>query len=386
MIYADYNGSAPISTSVTDYLKNRFNEGHYSNPNATHELGRDMLFRMEDARRSLARVLGCKPSQIIFNSGSSEGISHIFHSILHSEQKKKIIITSEIEHMAIVQACDYYEKRRGFETKIIKTLENGQVDIEHFKKLVDQHRDNIAMVTVIAANNETGVIQPYKEIGKLCRENGIIFFSDTTQYIGKTPFSFENSSMDFAVSSSHKIGALIGSGFIICREPSLLKPFIFGGGQEYGHRGGTQNYLGIETMGVAIETFDKNKDWLNTVHQLRERFESNMKKKFSQVYIVGEEAPRLASTTMIALPGIPGQAVQAVLETDQVYVTTSSACSDKKAGNRILEAMGLSCDISGSVVRVSLCMNSNQNLYDRVEMALTKAYEKLLEVYSIKAG
>ncbi|MAZ49988.1 MAG: hypothetical protein CME65_15605 [Halobacteriovoraceae bacterium] len=383
MIYADYNGSAPISTSVTEYLKERFNQGEYSNPNATHELGRKMLFKMEDARRSLARVLGCKSSQITFNSGSSEGISHIFHSILSSEQKKKIIITSEIEHMAIVQACDYYEKRRGFKTETIKTLENGQVDVNHFKSILETHKDNIAMVTVIAANNETGVIQPYQEIGKLCQDNNIIFFSDTTQYIGKTPFKFEDSYMDFAVSSSHKIGALIGSGFIISKNPELLRPFIFGGGQESGHRGGTQNYLGIETMGVAIEDFERNQEWLRKVHELRERFEANMKNKFAQVYIVGESAPRLASTTMIAIPGIPGQAVQAVLETEKVYVTTSSACSDKKAGNRILESMGLDCNISGSVVRVSLCMNSNQALYDRIEEALTNAYNKLIEVYKL---
>ena len=383
MIYADYNGSAPISTTVTKYLQERLAEGVYSNPNATHQLGKKMLFKMEDARRSLANVLGCRPSNITFNSGSSEGISHIFHSILHKDQDKKVIITSQIEHMAIVQACEYYASRRGFTVETIKTLSNGQVDLEHFKELVNKHQNNIALATVIAANNETGVIQPYKEIGKICRDNGIIFFSDTTQYIGKTPFNFSESNMDFAVSSSHKIGAIIGSGIIISRDPSLLRSFIFGGGQEGGHRGGTQNYLGIETMGVAIEDFHKNEKWLEELRKLRERFEANMKKKFDQVFIVGEDAPRLASTTMIAIPGLSGQAVQAVLETKDVFVTTSSACSDKKAGNRILEAMGLPCEISGSVVRISLCMNSNQALYDRIEDALTEAYNKLIKVYKL---
>ncbi len=254
--------------------------------------------------------------------------------------------------MAIVQACDYYSSRRGFTVETIKTLNNGQVDLEHFKELVNKHQNNIALATVIAANNETGIIQPYKEIGKICRDNGIIFFSDTTQYIGKTPFNFSESNMDFAVSSSHKIGAIIGSGIIISRDPSLLRSFIFGGGQEGGHRGGTQNYLGIETMGVAIEDFHKNEKWLEELRKLRERFEANMKKKFDQVFIVGEDAPRLASTTMIAIPGLSGQAVQAVLETKDVFVTTSSACSDKKAGNRILEAMGLPCEISGRLIHL----------------------------------
>lgn len=382
MLYADYNGSAPISTVVTDYLIQRFKEGEYSNPNATHLLGKDMLFRMEKSRRSLAKVLGCRPHQITFNSGSSEGISHIFHSLLSKEKKKKIIVTSQIEHMAIVQACEYYEEL-GFKTVYINTKSNGQVDLDHFQEIINQYGNDIALVTVIAANNETGVIQPYKEIGQSCRENGIIFFSDTTQYIGKTEFNFSESFMDFAVSSSHKIGAMIGSGIIISRDPSLLTKFIFGGGQEKGKRGGTQNYLAIETMGVAIEDFQNKLEQVTNVHRLRERFEQNMKKKFPEVKIIGEDAPRLASTTMIAYPGLSGQMVQAVLETQDVFVTTSSACSDAKSGNRILESMNQPKETCDAVVRVSLCLNSNQALYDRIEDDLTRAYNKLKGIYKL---
>lgn len=384
MIYADYNGSAPIKSAVTNYLKERFNDDEYSNPNATHALGKKTLFKMEKSRRSLARVLNCKPHQITFNSGSSEGISHIFYALLDQgpQAGKNVIITSQIEHLAIIQCCEKY-KEKGFQVAYVDTDNNGQININHFQQLLQQYKNKVALVTIIAANNETGVVQPYREIGQQCQDEGILFFSDTTQYIGKAPFDFMQSNMDFAVCSSHKIGALIGSGFIISKKPELLSPFIFGGGQEYGHRGGTQNYIGIETMGVAIEQFSAQIDQLKQVAQIREKFESRIKEKFPSLYIVGESAPRLASTTMLGMPGIKGQMVQAMLEGHGVYVTTSSACSDAKKGNRVLEAMGLSSDICDSVVRISLCLNSNQALYDRIEDKLTQTYNKLREIYQL---
>ena len=182
----------------------------------------------------------------------------------------------------------------------------------------------------MAANNENGIIQPYKEIGSIAKKSGVLYFSDTTQFIGKTEFNFSESNMDFAVLSSHKIGALIGSGLIMAKDETLLKSFIQGGGQEKGLRGGTQNYIGIETMAVAMEAFAKALPGLKEVQTLREKFESNIKSKFPEVVIIGEDSPRLATTTMIAFPGIHGQAVQIELESNDIFVTTSSACSDNK--------------------------------------------------------
>lgn len=382
MLYADYNGSAPILDCVSQYLRDRLSEAKYSNPNATHQLGKNTLFKIEKSRRVLARTLGCRPHQITFNSGSSEGISHIFHSILERENHKKIIIISEIEHMAIVQACQFYQAR-GFKIMTIKTLPSGQVDLNHLAELLQQNSQQIALVSVIAANNETGVIQPYRTIGEQCQKHGALFFSDTTQYIGKTDFQFEQSHMDFAVCSSHKIGALIGSGFIISRKPELLQNFIFGGGQESGLRGGTQNYLAIETMEVAIEYFQQNIAQLNRVRELREKFEARLQQNFPKLHIIGKEAPRLASTTMLSYPGLAGHLVQAILETEEIYVTTSSACSDGKAGNRILRAMQLAPDVCAGAVRISLCLNTDQAVYDQIEVATTDAYNKLKNMYHL---
>ncbi|MDP7319113.1 MAG: cysteine desulfurase family protein [Bacteriovoracaceae bacterium] len=383
MIYADYNGSAPLCDDVREYLVKRINEGPYSNPNAIHSLGKKMMFGMEKCRRTLAKHLNCQTHQIIFNSGASEGIAQIFFSLLDERpSEKNIIITSGIEHSAVVQCCQRYQNK-GYQIEYINTLDNGVIDLQHYQELIKKFSNQIALITSMAANNETGVIQPYQEIGKIAQENKVPFFCDTTQFIGKTEFNFDQSNIDYAVCSSHKIGALIGAGFIIAKDPTRLKPLILGGGQEKGLRGGTQNYIGIETMAVAMESFYNNKEKLNQVNESRLAFEQKIKEKFPEVAIMGDGAPRLATTTMIAYPGIHGQAVQIELESQNIFVTTSSACSDNKPEtSRVLKAMKINDDIGRGVIRISFCLNANQELYDKIEDALTNAYNKLKKIQS----
>ena len=379
MIYADYNGSTPISNEVKEFLISKLETGHYANPNATHSGAKSIMFAMEKSRRSLAKNLGCQSSQIIFNSGSSEGISHIFYSLCSEGPKhnKNIIITSGIEHSAVVNSCKHYANH-GFEVKTLSTLKDGRVDLNELSSLVKDFKNQIAFVTVMAANNETGVVQPFEQIGEICQKSGILYFSDTTQYIGKTHFDFSKSNMDFAVTSSHKVGSLIGSGLIIARNPELLKAHIMGGGQERCLRGGTQNYIGIEAMALALETFQKNISHLEELRKIRDQFEKNIKTQFPKVVIIGEEADRLASTTLIAYPSLAGHLIQAELENQGVYVTTSSACCDSQSGSsKVLKAMNTEEEIGSSVVRISLCVNANQALYDKIELALTNTYNKL---------
>ena len=382
MIYADYNGSAPLLPEIREYLAKRLINGPYANPNAIHSQGKKMLFGMEKCRRICAKILGTKTTNIVFNSGASEGITHIFHSVLsQSAPNKKYIITSGIEHSAVVQACRYYSQKHGFEVLIVDTLDSGVIDLEDFESKIRKHKDHTALVTIMAANNETGVIQPWQEVSKICNELNVTFFSDTTQYIGKTEFNFDESGMDFAVMSGHKIGALIGSGLVLVKDPSNLKPLIFGGGQENGMRGGTQNYLGVETMAIALETFEKNKPKLAEVKRLREQFEANIKKEFPDAIIIGDGAPRLAASTLISNPGIHGQAVQIELESNGIFVTTSSACSDNKPEtSKVLKAMGIEDDIGRGVVRISLCMDPDPEKYAKIESALNNAYNKLKKI------
>lgn len=383
MIYADYNGSAPLHPKVREYMCDRLKSGPYANPNAIHSIGKKMLFGMEKCRRMCASVLGCSTDQIIFNSGSSEGISQVFFSELSERSDgKNVIITSEIEHSAVVNACSYYGER-GNQVVHVQTKTSGEIDLEDFKKKLNEHKSKIALVCIMAANNETGVIQPWQEISDLCDKEDVTFFSDTTQYIGKIDFNFEESKMDYAVLSGHKIGALVGSGLIIAKDATRLRPIIFGGGQEKGQRGGTQNYIGIESMAIALEAFSNAKEGLSHLKEHRLAFEADVKKAFPKAVIIGEAAPRLATTTLISLPGVHGQAVQIELESQDIFVTTSSACSDNEPEtSKVLKAMGIKDDVGRGVVRISLCCGRTKEDYETIASALKKSYAKLSGISS----
>jgi len=384
MIYADYNGSAPICDDVKDYLIKRLETGPFANPNAIHYLGTKTLMGMENSRSVCAKVLGALPKQIIFNSGATEGISQVFYSLLDDakERGKPIFITTGIEHSAIVNCAEHYQQQ-GLEWKVLPIKEDGIVDMDTLKSWLEEFGDKVSMVTAMAANNETGIIQPMKEISELCQKANVPYLCDTTQYIGKTPFNFKESGVDYAVMSGHKIGALTGAGFLIAKDPKTLKTLIIGGGQEKGIRGGTQNYIGNETLAVALDSFSKNADKLQLLEDKRQEFETKLKSRFPDIVIIGENSPRLASTTYVAYPGIHGQAVQIELESQNIFVTTSSACSDNEpVTSKVLKSMNVNDDVGRGVVRISLGLSSPLEYYDQILEALCHSYEKLGKIKS----
>ena len=382
MIYADYNGSAPLLPCVKDYLKRRLETDLFANPNAIHSMGQKIFSGIEKCREVISKSVGCFPDQIFFNSGSSEGISHILFSCLeYAPKNKKIIITSGIEHAVIPSALKFYEERRGFQIKKVDVNQDGIIELESLYKLIHEFKSSIALVTIMAANNETGALQPIREISQLCRENEILFFSDTTQLIGKGDFDFEDSGIDFAVCSGHKVGALTGSGFILAKNPTLLRSYIFGSHQERGLRGGTQNYMAIETLAVALDDFMKNKNQLPLLEEARKKFEAELKKEFPDCRIIGENAQRLAGTSLISYPGIHGQAIQIELESHNIFVTTSAACSDNQPEtSHVLKEMKIEDDIGRGVIRLSLSYHQNQNDYEMILKALSQAFDKLKKI------
>jgi cysteine desulfurase len=385
MIYADYNGSAPVCDDVRNYLADRLATGPFANPNAIHYLGQKTLTAMENARAFCAKALGAKPKQLTFNSGATEGLSQAFFSTLikAKDTERKTIIISGIEHSAIVNLAQHYEKYFNFTVRILPTTSEGIIDLTTLDSWIKEEHKKIALVSIMAANNETGVIQPYKDISKLCRDHAITYVCDTTQLIGKGDFNFEESGADFAVLSGHKIGALTGTGILMTREPQHLCPLIIGGGQERGARGGTQNYLGNETLAVALDYFQKNKAKLAALREARDAFEAQIKRELPGLVILGEGAPRLASTTYLSYPGIHGQAVQIELESQDIYVTTSSACSDNEpTTSKVLKAMKVSDDVGRGAVRISLGPCSPQSSYQNVAEALIKACRKLGKIKS----
>lgn len=382
MLYADYNGSSPLLPVVRDYLRKRLDSDLFGNPNAIHSLGQKLHRGLEKSRSVIAEVVGAHPDQVILNSGSSEGISTILHSLL-TDTKKKTVITSPVEHVAVAKALEWYREHEGFQIEFCRIDRAGVVDLSHLRELVERHFKDLALVTIMASQNETGVIEPLEKITETCREFSVPCFSDTTQFIGKVDFHFEKSGLDFAVCSGHKVGALSGTGFIIAKDPTILKTLIFGSTQEKGIRGGTQHYLGFETLAVALAEFREHGSRLKDLEAGRKWFEAEMKRAFPAVVIIGEEAPRLPGTTLIGYPGLHGQAVQIELESQDVIVTTSAACSDNQPEtSAVLRAMGVSEDLGRSVVRVSLSYSHGQKDYEHLARALSAAYEKLRKIRS----
>lgn len=384
MIYADYNGSAPMLPSVRDHLRRRLDSDIFANPNAIHSLGQKISQGMETCRGIVAKVLGAYPDQVVFNSGASEGISTVLHSVLEfSPAIQKMIVTSRIEHPAVLRALEFYRDQKGFDLKFVETDSDGRFKLASLKEILNEHHEVISLVCLMAANNETGVIQPYVEIARLVKEKNLEFFSDTTQLIGKDSFNFEASGIDYALCSGHKIGALPGSGFLILREPTKLHPLIFGSHQEKGMRGGTQNYLGIETLAVALEDFTTHLQNLEDLKFAREKFEKEIQKNFPKTEIIGKNSQRLPGTTLIGYPGLHGQAIQIELESQDIFVTTSAACSDNEPEtSEVLRAMKISDDLGRSVVRISLSYSHGEKEYALLAQGLKNAYNKLIKIQS----
>lgn len=383
MIYADYNGSAPLLPAVKEYLKKRLDSSLFGNPNAIHSLGAKLLTGIEKSRQIIADAMGCWADQIIFNSGSSEGVSTIFHSLLENNPgKKSVIIASPVEH-AIVNLCLDHYAQKGYQIIYLQCDQNGVISLDHLATLLNELNSSVAMITVMAANNETGILQPFREISKIAQSFQIPFFSDTTQVMGKEDFNFRESGMDYAVCSGHKLGALPGTGFIIAKDPTTLRPLIFSKSHEKGLRGGTQNYLGIETLAVALKDFSENKSKLSHLREARIHFEKEIKLHFPEVVIIGDSGPRLSGTTLISYPGIHGQAVQIELESNDIFVTTSAACSDNQPETSdALKALGVEDNIGRGVIRISLSYRQGQEEYSALTRSLKQAYTKLKKIQS----
>lgn len=383
IIYADCNGSHPPLSEVKTYLQQRLSaEGPFGNPNALHAYGRNLHSALEKSRSVIAQGLKAKTEQVIFTSGATEAINTVFHSVLSTakEENRTHLLISAIEHPAVLETAKQYEAQ-GFHLRSIKVNSQGVVDLEDLKEALKKLGAKVALVAIMAANNETGALQPYEEIAKICEKSLTPYLCDTTQLIGKMPFDFEKSQVSFAVLSSHKIGGLPGVGVLLAKKPTSLHPFLTGGGQEHGLRSGTQNYLGIETMAVALHNSLEKLALAQELETKKIQFEQKIKEQFKKVTIIADKVARLPGTTAISYQGIHGQVVQIELESRGIFVTTSSACADNEpTTSHVLKAMHFPDEIGRGVIRISFSNHSDSNAYHRIYDALAQAYTKLAPI------
>ncbi len=383
-IYADYNATTPLLNVVKDYLHTQRLHGPFANPNSLHYLGNKIHQGIEHCRHLIGEKLDVDNTRLIFTSGSSESISTAFWMSIGQEILKKTskthIICSEIEHAAVIEVAKYWEKQ-GATIHWIQCSTTGLVNIEQIEKLLIKYANSLALVAVMATNNETGILQPFEKIAELCRKHLVYYLCDTTQIIGKITIPPSLQEGVFLCGSGHKLGAPLGSGFLLLPYKDQFQAMIMGGGQEQNFRAGTQNYLGIECMTVAIEWHYKHRQTWEKIQVEKIHFESSLQKFIPTSHIIGKNCHRLPNTTLVSFKGIHSQGLQIELEARNIFVTTSAACSDNEPStSKVLRAMGLSDEEGRSVLRVSTGLEFDINHYQQIALALKEAFQQLEKI------
>jgi len=362
-LYFDNNATTPLREAAEIAMKGAM--GPPANASSVHEFGRNARMLIEKARCSVAKLAGCFPHEVVFTSGGTESNNIILH---HFDN----VITSAIEHDSILREDPHFKK--------IGVNSEGQIELEFFQDIVesiDESKKPQTIVSVMAANNETGVIQPIEEIARIASAAGISLHSDIVQTFGKNEFNFSESGVTYASLSAHKIGGPTGVGAIIIRNGSKLNGLFQGGGQERGRRAGTENLIGIVGFGAAaqdaandIKHFKKMKNWRNS-------FEKNIMKAYTSTRIFSSNVPRLANTSCISVGAKPAETMVMAFDLAGVAVSAGAACSSGKVkSSHVLEAMGAGAD-AGRAVRISGGWMTTKRDFEILEEIFDTVYKKL---------
>lgn len=355
-IYFDYNATTPLDPAVRETMLPFLTE-IWGNPSSVHHVGRKARALLDDARDRTAKFLGAKPSEIIFTSGGTEANNlAIFGTARLLKSKGKHLITSPIEHDAVLQCFDYLEKNEGFAVTRLPVDGNGRVSVEDLKRAV---RPDTVLASVMAANNEIGTIQPVSEIGAFCRERGIIFHTDAVQWFGKEPFDHINQfNADLVSVCAHKFHGPKGAGLLFIRSPLHPDPILFGGGHENERRAGTENLPAIIGLAAALEKFVKIPVFdRNQLKPLADRL-VNCVETIPGCELVSPRANSLANTVAFTVRGSDGIALMAGLDVEGICASSGSACSaGSLEPSHVIVALGRK-DVANSLVRFSLGRDS----------------------------
>lgn len=362
-IYLDFNASTPLRDCVQQGMIQAMQD--YGNPSSIHKQGRASKARIDNARDIIADHLEVSPSQIIFTSGGTEANNL---AISAAYKNNYTILKSAIEHESV--------SKNTLDCASIPVLKSGVINLPALEELL-KTRKTTTLVSIMLANNETGVIQPIDQVVSLARQYGAKVHCDAVTAFTKVPFSFKNLTVDYLTISAHKIGGPKGCGALIIPLDEQLPPSLLGGNQEKGHRAGTENVLGIVGFACAVED-SKSDDW-RVVESLRDHMESVILKGCSAAKIYGSESPRLPNTTFIGMPNIPAHTQLMAFDLEGFSVSSGSACSSGKVSpSHVLQAMGYTSDDSSQAIRISLGWSTTRKeveLFARTWLNLYNRYQ-----------
>ncbi len=361
LIYLDHNATTMIDPEVIkkmDQIKDIF-----GNPSSSHILGKEARGILEDSRRKIAELIGCKDSEIIFTSGGTESNNMVIKGMVDlKEPEKNHIIISAIEHPSILNPAIYLMEL-GVQVSIVRVNKNCLIDPDDVKREI---KSNTRLISIMLANNETGTIQPIKEIAKIGREYDIPVHTDAAQAIGKIPVNVNELGVDLLTIAGHKLYAPKGIGALFIRDGIEINPLLHGGGQERGIRSGTENVIMSVALGEACRIVkERLKEDIVRIKMLRDRFETLLFENIDGLVLNGHPEKRLPNTSNISVPGISGEDI--LRNVPRIIASTGAAChSGKNKISHVLSAMGVSEDVAIGALRFSL---GRSNTEDQIDMA-----------------
>jgi cysteine desulfurase len=364
-VYFDNNATTKVADEVLKEIKPLFCE-LYGNPSSMHTFGGQIGRRIRKAREQVARLLGCDPAEIIFTSGGTESDNAAIKGTLAAVPDKRKVITTRVEHPAVLTACRELANH-GYTVVELAVDKEGRLDLADLEEKLD---DDTALVTIMYANNETGVIFPVAEIAKLVTGKGVVFHTDAVQAVGKIPLDLSKSNIDLLSLSGHKLHAPKGVGVLYVRKGTRLAPFMVGGHQEAGKRAGTENVPGIVGLGKACELAAENIEEENDrVKFLRDKLESTLLQKCPGSRLNGDKDNRLPNTSNISFEYIEGEAILLMLDKYGICASSGSACtSGSLEPSHVLRAMGVPFTAAHGSVRLSLSRyNTEQDVDYTIE-------------------
>ena len=376
IIYLDNNATTPLDPAVIEEML-PFLTKNYGNPSSGYVFAARARKAVDLARERLAALIGCAPSEIVFTSGGTESNNAVIHSALQFEPRGKHIVTSAVEHSAVLRPCQDLEKRGGAVT-FLGVDRDGNVDLAELEAAI---RPETALVSIMWANNETGVLFPVQKVAEICRRKGVLFHTDAVQAVGKIPICLRETAIDFLSLSAHKFHGPKGVGALYVTRRTRFSSLIAGGGQENGRRGGTENVAGIVGLGKAAELALKYlAEGKGSVHSLRDRFEKAILESVSGASVNGAPAAagRTPNTSSFSFEGIESPAALLLLDRHRICCSAGSACrTGSQEASHVLRAMNPKGDGARRSLRFSFGrFNTEAEIHRAIEI-VPKVIQKL---------
>ncbi len=375
MIYLDYNATTPIATEVLETMM-PYLTTEWGNPSSSYKFGSKLKGAIEKARGQVAELIAAYPSEIVFTSCGTESNNAAIYAALKANPEKKHIVTSTVEHSSVLNYCKALETE-GYRIIYLPVDREGLLNLADLENAIT---NETAVVSLMWANNETGVLFPVKEIGELCRSKGVLYHCDAVQAAGKIEIDMRKMNTDYLSITGHKISAPKGIGALYVRKKAPFSPFVIGGHQERNRRGGTESLPLIVGMGKAAELARRHlPSYDKKVRPLRDALENGILTSIPKTELNGHKTQRLANTSNITFHGIESEALLILLDHEGICASSGSAClADSDEPSHVVRAMKGGTDTDRQMVRFSVGLTSNQGEITRAREILLSCTRALI--------